>query len=178
MGLRGLVVAVALCVLGVVGCAHSAPVMNPDPIAAAVSPEITEMAVLDALPRRRWIPEEVQPGRIVASLPVKSFLVRAEILYDQSQVRIRYLNSDNLREQVGADGQVYAHKNVNKWLRALAIGISRALADTVNAPPPAQVAGGEGAPLAAPLLGSALAPAEDAAPAGQQPMAPVPVAPE
>jgi hypothetical protein len=156
--------------------------MNPDPIAAAATPEVTEMAVLDALPRRRWVPEEVQPGRIVASLPVKSYLVRAEVVYDQNQVRIRYLNSDNLDEEIGPDGQIYAHKAVNKWLKVLALDIARALADTVNGAPPALAAGGEGVPadqpVAPPLLGSALQPAEGAAPAAQQPVAPVPVAPK
>jgi hypothetical protein len=161
-------------------------VNDPAPFAAASSPESTEMAILDALPRRRWTAEDVQPGRIVAFLPIKSFLVRIEIAYDQSQVRIHYLNSDNLGEHPGPDGRTYVHGNVNKWLRALASDIRRALAAQ---PPAAPSAGGEATPAGAPapLLGSALgaggsAPAESAAkqPGGAkraQPMATVPVAP-
>lgn len=188
MGLRGFTAVLALCVLGVVGCAHTAPVMNPDPIAAAATPETTEMAILDALPRRRWTAEDVQPGRIVAFLPVKSYLVRAEIVYDQNQVRIRYMNSDNLNEEVGADGQVYAHKVVNKYLKVLALDVARSLANTANSAPIAAAPGGLGSanpnpaaggeqPVSAPLLGSALEqPA--GAPAGAQPSAPVPVSPK
>ncbi|MFT3921063.1 MAG: hypothetical protein QM778_00880 [Myxococcales bacterium] len=137
------------------------------------------MAILDVLPRRRWTAEDVQPGRIVAFLPVKSHLVRVEIAYDQNQVRINYLNSDGLGEEEGPDGQLYAHRNVNKWLRVLSLDIARALSATAAGAPvvagPAPAAGGE-QPVAAPLLGSALEqPAP--APAGAQPSAPVPVAP-
>jgi hypothetical protein len=149
------------------------------------------MAILDALPRRRWTAEDVQPGRIVAFLPVKSYLVRAEIVYDQNQVRIHYMNSDNLNEEVGADGQVYAHKVVNKYLKVLALDIARSLANTANDAPvvaagglgsanPDPASGGEQAP-SAPLLGSALeqpAGAPAPAPAGAQPSAPVPVSPK
>ena len=187
MGLRGFTAVLALCVLGVVGCAHTAPVMNPDPIAAAATPETTEMAILDALPKRRWTAEDVKPGRIVAFLPVKSYLVRAEIVYDQNQVRVNYVNSDNLNEETGPDGQVYAHKAVSKWLKVLAIDIARSLAATVDAPP-VVATGGLGSanqdpaaqPVAPPLLGSALAQPAGAAPApaGAQPSAPVPVAPK
>ncbi len=189
MGLRGFVAVLALCVLGVSGCAHGVPVMNPDPIAAAATPETTEMAILDALPRRRWTAEDVKPGRIVAFLPVKSYLVRAEIVYDQNQVRIHYVNSDNLSEEMGPDGRVYAHKAVNKWLRVLAVDIARSLADTAGAAPvvstgglgsanPDAAAGGE-QPVAAPLLGSALEQPASASPAtGAQPSATVPVAPK
>lgn len=189
MGLRGFAAVLALCVLGVVGCAHGVPVMNPDPIAAAATPETTEMAILDALPRRRWTAEDVKLGRIVAFLPIKSYLVRAEIVYDQNQVRILYVSSDNLREEMGPDGQVYAHKAVNKWLKVLALDIARSLANTAGTAPVVATgglgsantdpaAGGE-QPVAPPLLGSALQqPASAPAPAGAQPSAPVPVPPK
>jgi hypothetical protein len=144
-------VVLAVCALGVVGCSHGRPVLNPDPIAAARSPEGTEMAILDALPKRRWMAEEVQPGRIVASLPIKSFLVRVEIVYDERQVRIQYLSSDNLGEQRGNDGRVYAHGSVNKWMHTLALDIAQSLAAQSVAPGPVPVsAGGQLPPPPAP----------------------------
>jgi hypothetical protein len=172
--------ALVLCLVGVVGCSHTVPVQNPAPIAAAASPDATEMAILDALPRRRWTAEDVKPGRIVAFLPVKGFLVRVEIVYDANQVRIQYLNSDNLGEHQDASGQTQVHANVNKWMQTLAATIQRSMATVPSAPPPPPPAsGGELPPAAGVVPGGALAPTQAAGAAGglRQPHAPVPVAP-
>jgi hypothetical protein len=167
MHIRGFMFALVVSVCLGLGCGGGgAPVRNPDPMAATGDPDTTQQAILDALPKRRWTAEDVQPGRIVAFLPVRSFLVRVEITYDQSAVRIAYLNSDNLGAREGKDGQVYAHPNVNKWLRNLAVDISQSLAKQ---------------PLATPATSGGALPASDAsaAPAAPaaQPVAPVPVAP-
>ncbi len=188
MSLRALFLVMVVCLVGAPACSHAAPIRNPDPIAAAPSPEASEMAILEALPKRRWTAEEVTPGRIVAFLPVKGYLVRAEIVYDARQVQIRYLSSDNLGERRGDDGEIYAHANVNKWLRTLAVTIARALGTAVpvalgEASEPEPSAGGEAEIAAPPLLGSALGGEDDnkaaSAPAQGEsgPLAPVPVAP-
>ncbi len=166
MSLRAVFALVIVCLVGTSACSHGAPVRNPDPIAAAVNEEATEVAILEALPKRKWTAEEVTPGRIVAFLPVKGFLVRAEILYNAQSVQVRYLSSDNLGERVGSDGQVYAHPNVSKWLRNLALTIARGLGqtapDVVVETHEAPSAGGEASGTEAsaveppPALGSAL----------------------
>lgn len=182
MGLRAWVVLLGVCVSVGTGCSRAVPVMNPGPMAAAGSADATQGAILDALPKKRWTAEQVTDGRIVAFLPIKSYLVRVEIVYDERQVRIAYLSSDNLGEQQGANGEVYAHANVNKWLRVLALTIARSLGNGgsavavsgVNEPAPGFETQD---PPAAPLLGSALTAEGEKPETTAVPLAPVPVAP-
>lgn len=127
------------CLLWAAGCSRQTPVRNPQPLVAAPSPELTEQAILDVLPRRRWTAEQVEPGRVVAFLPIKTHLLRVAIMYDAQQVQIAYLSSDNLNERPGPDGETYAHPYVNKWMQRLAADISRALARQARValvPPP------------------------------------------
>ena len=82
---------------------------------------------MDALPRHGWSTEEVAPGRIVAFLSNRAFLLRCEIRYDERDVRIEYLDSDKLDAQVGKGGQVTAHRKVNSWMLKLARAIQAAV---------------------------------------------------
>jgi hypothetical protein len=147
------------------GCSKEAPLRNPLPVIAASSPAATEQAILDALPKRRWTAEDVQPGRIVAFLPIRTHLVRVEILYDSRSVRIGYMSSDNVGEYRGSDGQLYAHRNVNKWMQNLALDIQQSVALQGYQPATA----GGAAPSLAPESSASAPPA--------QPFATVPVAP-
>jgi hypothetical protein len=128
-----------LCVLVLVmACgARGARVEDPTPFAAAATLETTEQVILDTLPKRNWTAETVEPGRIVAFLPVRAHLLRVEIRYDAQQVTIKYVDSDNLDEK--RDGtDVYVHKNVIRWMRTLHKELSVALAAaTAYTPPPA-----------------------------------------
>jgi hypothetical protein len=172
MRVRGSVLALLLGVLFLMGCGGGGvPVRNPDPIAAAPSSDATQQAILEALPKRRWTAEDVKEGRIVAFLPVRNFLVRVEIVYDANQVRINYLSSDNLGAHPGADGQVYAHGNVNKWLRNLAVDVARSLSEQANTAAAAPTTSGGATPTA-----TGTVPAQVYAPPAQ-PVAPVPTAP-
>lgn len=137
---------VALSLFGAVGCGGGGvPVQSPTSIGAGSTVEQTEQAILEALPKRGWTAESVQPGRIVAFLSVRSHLLRVEIRYDPQQVGIYYVDSDNLAAHVESNGVVYAHNKVNAWIRNLAMDISAALAvasqpgtagGAVNAPAP------------------------------------------
>ena len=114
---------------GAVGCGGGGvPIESPTTVAAGRSVEQTEQAILDALPKRGWTAENVQPGRIVAFLAVRKHLLRSEIRYDPQQVSIYYVDSDNLAARVEGDGHVYAHPRVNAWLRNLAADIAASLA--------------------------------------------------
>ncbi|MDB4986934.1 MAG: hypothetical protein JWN04_2112 [Myxococcaceae bacterium] len=133
MSARALRWSVMVCLwvasLGAVGCGHhGAPVMSPLSIQAARLPQQTEQAILDTLPKHGWTAENVQPGRVVAFLSIRKHLLRTEIRYDAQQINLYYVDSDNLGAHVAADGRVYAHPNVNRWIQLLARDISAALA--------------------------------------------------
>jgi len=152
---------------GATGCGGGGGVAVQSPIAvqSGRTVEQTEQAILEVLPRRGWTAESVQPGRVVAFLSIRKHLLRVDIRYDAQQVNLFYVNSDNLAAHVEADGQVYAHRNVNRWIQLLARDIASelALAPQTGAggiapgpvpgavPPPAPVGPPPGpAPLAAP----------------------------
>jgi hypothetical protein len=133
---RGFGVVWACVVLGAfVGCfgPGGTPVQNPAPIAAAGSLEATEQAIIDTLPNRGWTTETVEPGRIVAFLAVKGYLLRVEIRYDAQQVEVVYVNSDQLKEE-RKDGKVYAHKKVNGWMLKLQRELQAGMAQAASAP--------------------------------------------
>jgi hypothetical protein len=109
-------------------CGGGAAIISPVSVQAGRTPQQTEQAILDALPKRGWTAESVQPGRIVAFLSIRSHLLRTELRYDASQVYLFYVDSDNLAAHVEADGRIYAHGNVNKWMQNLARDIAEALA--------------------------------------------------
>lgn len=142
----------ALCLLSwlgafAVGCGGGGGVaiQSPTTMVAGRTVEQTEQAILEALPKRGWTAETVQPGRIVAFLSVRQHLLRAEIRYDPQQIGIYYVDSDNLAAHVEPDGRVYAHKKVNAWIQNLATDISASLAV-------AQPATSGGAAIAPPAL--------------------------
>jgi hypothetical protein len=129
------------CVLVMMACGGGGtPVQTPTTLSAGTSPAHTEQVILDALPKRGWTTENVQPFRVLAFLAVRSHLLRVEIRYDERQVAIYYVDSDNLAAHIGSDGQVYAHKRVNSWIRQLALDIAAGLSA------PASTSGGVGAP--------------------------------
>jgi hypothetical protein len=135
---------VALWLSCAAGCGGGGvPVQSPTTLSAGRSVPQTEQAILDALPKRSWTAESVQPGRIIAFLAVRAHLLRVEIRYDQQQVGIYYVDSDKLSAHVEANGQVYAHNKVNAWIRNLAQDISASLA---VAPQPGTAGGAINAP--------------------------------
>jgi hypothetical protein len=113
--------------LALVGCAKNVPVQNPAPFAAGATPAATEQAILDALPKHNWAVENVEPGKVVGFLSVRSHLLRVDISYDAANVVLAYHDSDNLAEERQGD-QVLAHKRVNKWMSTLANDIRLAIA--------------------------------------------------
>jgi hypothetical protein len=146
---------------GAAGCGGGGvPVQSPIAVPSGRTIEQTEQAILEVLPRRGWTAESVQPGRVVAFLSIRKHLLRVDIRYDAQQAALFYVNSDNLSAHVSADGQVYAHRNVNRWIQLLArdIAAELALAPQTGAggvgpavqPPPQQLAPPPPPPLAAP----------------------------
>lgn len=124
---------IAMC-LGLMACGGSrALVQTPTVLRASTSPEYTQQVILDTLPKRQWTTESTEPGRVVASLAVRTHLLRVELRYNAREVAIFYVDSDNLQASVGQDGHVYAHKKVNAWIHRLALDLATALAASAPA---------------------------------------------
>ena len=122
------------------------PVQSPVTVPGAGNMALTEQVLLSTLPQRSWVVDAVQPGRVLATLPVRTHLLHVEIRYDPQQVAVYYVNSANLAEQLDSEGRLYAHKKVNSWISRLARDIERGLADALQVS-----AGGMAMPPAAPL---------------------------
>jgi hypothetical protein len=152
-----------LTLWGVAGCfgPNGVKVENPAPIAAGASLEATEQAILDSLPKKGWTTETVEAGRIVAFLPIRKHLLRVEIRYDPQQVQIAYLDSANLAEERKGD-EVYAHKKVNGWMRALATELQQGVVASTSYAP---TSGGVAEPPPEPA-GDAAGAADGTVPAG------------
>jgi hypothetical protein len=103
-------------------------VQSPIAVQSGRTVEQTEQAILEVLPRRGWTAESVQPGRVVAFLSIRKHLLRVDVRYDAQRVNLFYVNSDNLSAHIEANGQVYAHRNVNRWIQLLARDIAAELA--------------------------------------------------
>jgi hypothetical protein len=126
------------------------PVQSPTTLAAGGSLAHTEQVILDVLPKRGWTTENVQPGRVLAFLAIRSHLLRVEVRYDARQIALYYVDSDNLAASIGADGQVYAHKKVNAWIRRLALDLATALSAAPTPTTGGSAAGAGPAPAPAP----------------------------
>lgn len=140
--------ALTVCLMVVMaGCAGAGrAVQSPLIVPAASNLALTEHVILSTLPERGWVTDAVQPGRVLATLPVKKHLLHVEIRYDPQQVAIYYVDSANLDVRADAEGRLYAHKKVNVWMRRLARDIDRGLAEASEAS-----AGGVMMPPVAPL---------------------------
>jgi hypothetical protein len=150
---------------GAVGCGGGGvPVQSPIVVQSGRTQEQTEQAILEVLPRRGWTAESVQPGRVVAFLSIRTHLLRVDIRYDPQRASLFYVNSDNLAAHVEANGQVYAHGNVNRWIQLLARDIASELARA-----PQTGAGGVGPGTQPPPAGAP--PAPFGAPPGPPPLA-------
>ncbi|MET0341700.1 MAG: hypothetical protein ABW252_11915 [Polyangiales bacterium] len=169
MGARAWCLVVGLGLLGAVGCGGGGVlVQSPQTVGAARVPQQTEQAILEALPKRGWTAENVQPGRILAFLSVRAHLLRADIRYDATQVAIYYVDSDHLAARIEPDGRIYAHKKVNAWIQNLA----RDIASAINMAPLDQPVN-----LTPPVRDPSAGPNAPQVPAAAQPTAPVPTAP-
>lgn len=125
------------CWLGT-GCSSLMAVRDPSPLPSTGNLQVTEQAILDALPRRRWTPEAVEPGRVVAFFAKGNYLLRVNITHNANVVQIQYLDSENLGH-IEKEGQTYVHKVHTKWIRVLHRELAKALrqaaSQTIVAPP-------------------------------------------
>jgi len=108
--------------------ARSSELNDPDPIAipAGKSADDVARAIKSALATRTWVVSNEQPGKINATLNLRSHVARIEISYDATKVRIAYVSSENLKYKE-KNGKRSIHSNYVSWIGNLVADISRQL---------------------------------------------------
>jgi uncharacterized lipoprotein YajG len=113
----------------VAGCAPMAPIQNvgDTPVTAVGSKRLTEVEVRSAIVRAGtglgWIVKDAGPGKLNATLILRTHTAEVEIPYSTSSYSITYKSSINLQE---ANGKI--HRNYNGWIQNLNRGINAQLA--------------------------------------------------
>lgn len=107
---------------------RQAPLVDPDPITipAGLSAQDVARAIKMSLINRTWTVTREAPGEIDATLNLRDHVARIAITYDDAQVRIAYLSSENLKFEEKR-GTRYIHKNYLSWINNLTGDISRQL---------------------------------------------------
>jgi len=107
------------------GCAHrNREMYKPAPITVAqqsvAQRETTVKALIaEALRDYGWFVDKESPGMIIARQSRSRHSARVTINYTQSEVRISYLNSDNLLFRTDSQGADRIHTRYNTWVRNL-----------------------------------------------------------
>lgn len=90
-----------------------------DPAPVAIPGDLTSVQVATEIKRaligRGWIVNREQPGKIEASLHIRTHVARVAIHYSESQVSLTYLSSDNL-DYKEKKGKRMIHKNYLSWV--------------------------------------------------------------
>lgn len=111
-------------------CSRCAPIQNvadaPVPSASGkpLSNEDVKKAIMRAGATLGWKMEAEKPGRVMATLNIRTHTAVVEIPYSPKSYSINYKSSVNLNE---AEGQI--HNNYNGWVKNLAKGIDAQLAN-------------------------------------------------
>lgn len=110
---------------------RTAPLYNPEPIAVPEGLKVKEVgkAVKLAMVKRGWRAGNVKPGKILAVLHIRKHTAKVLITYDDKEVKIRYVGSENLKYKKEDDGTEIIHKNYNSWVRNLANDIEAKLSE-------------------------------------------------
>lgn len=119
---RLFVLVLPLLLVAGVANARQAPLTIPDPIPVPqnLSGEQVVRAIKLAMTARTWLITNEAPGRIEASINVRTHSARIVIEYDTAQIRLQHVDSTELQEEVDRKGVHVIHRNYNSWLQNLA----------------------------------------------------------
>lgn len=114
----------SICLLGLlliaVPACRKKPIWNTGSVAVSTaSAEQMRNAIGQALRNRGWAIANEQPGRVEATLFIRSHVAKIAIEYDDKQFSISYLDSQNLEYEKKPDGTEYIHDNYNGWIENL-----------------------------------------------------------
>ncbi len=117
-----------LPVLALLMGARQVPLVDPEPftVPAGLTDSQVAKAIKAALVGRTWVVTDEQPGKVVATLNLRTHMAKIEIPYDTSKVAIRYLDSSELMygEKKGVK---IIHRNYLSWIQNLITDINRNL---------------------------------------------------
>ncbi len=111
-----------------VGCRQGAPISNPQVSvnqAKTLTQDEVRAAILTACPRTDWVPKEIAPGKIEATLNIRAHSATVTIVYSATSYQIKYKTSHNLR---ASGGEI--HPYYNGWIQNLRENIDIELAAT------------------------------------------------
>ena len=119
--------------------------VDPPPIAVPAGLALTavERAIVVGSAQRGWIISRKDPGRMEATLNIRSHVARVAITYDQGSIQIRYLDSQNLDYEV-KKGVPRIHGNYLKWINNMVRDISVQLQTAAYDAPAGRPAPGAG----------------------------------
>lgn len=121
-------VAILLLALSIAGCATVVPILNVDnapvgsPAGKPLTPDQVKSAIIRAGAALGWQMKETGPGKLTATLHLRSHSASIEIPYSVTSYSIVYKSSVDLNEN---NGQI--HKNYNGWIQNLTRGIDTQL---------------------------------------------------
>src|SRR5688500_57919 len=100
---------------------------DPDPIAvpAVLDEKAVSKAIRMGLAQRGWVVSAEEPGKVDATLNLRSHVARIAITYDKEHVRIAYVSSENLLYEEKKDGR-YINRNYVHWVTNVTQEISAA----------------------------------------------------
>ena len=104
------------------------PLSDPEPIAipAGLNEALVTKAIKAALVGLTWDLTEVQPGRILSTLNLRTHMAKIEVAYDDQAIRIRYLDSSELM-YAEKKGERLIHRNYLNWVQRLSNDIAKNL---------------------------------------------------
>ncbi|AGG90815.1 MULTISPECIES: hypothetical protein [Rhodanobacter] len=105
------------------------PLVDPPPIdvPAGLTAVQVSKAVKGALIGRTWVVTAEHADGIDAALNGNDYQAKIHVAFDTHQVRIRYVDSTNLKYKVKKDGTRLIHTNYMNWMRYLSGDIGRDL---------------------------------------------------
>jgi len=134
---RRVIAALVAMVFGA-GCAAT-PLALPDPILGLNDRHVTRSAILEGMAVRGWLVEQEVGSRILARLERRTHVAKVWVDYGEQQIVFSYGGSRGLDCTQEGDSCRSIHGNYNRWVRNLALDISRALTKrrAVEKPPAA-----------------------------------------
>ena len=119
-----LLVSVLVLLMG----ARTVPLADPPAIVvpSGVPAKDVSKAIKTALVGRTWVIGEDTPGKIVATLNLRTHMAKIQVSYDEKSVDIKYLDSGDLNYEEKKDGR-YIHRNYLTWIQNVVNDISRNL---------------------------------------------------
>lgn len=115
-----------LPVLALLMAARQVPLVDPEPIAvpAGLAEAKVARSIKAALVGREWVISEEQPGKLIATLNLRTHMAKIDISFDTSKVAIRYLDSRELMYGQ-KKGVTVIHRNYLSWIHNLVVDIQR-----------------------------------------------------